>query len=419
MPFIDLDKYHEVWNTITSNKSRSVFTAFGVFWGMFMLVVLVGAGTALERGISSQIESFSANSCFMWTQRTSLPYKGFRKGRNWDMKNGDIQLIQSTVPELQYIAPMIFRGGGGSNNVGRNDKSGSYQIKGVTTDYALIDRPRQILGRYINQVDVAEKRKVCVIGERVYEVLFPHGEDPIGKNIQVSGIYFQVVGVSGSYGNVNIGGKAEESVVLPFSTMQQVFNMGNALHFLALTTQPGVKVTVLEDKVKAVLKTANNIAPEDDSAIGGMNMEEMFTMFFYLGIGIVSLMWVVGMGTLFAGAVGVSNIMLVTVRERTKEIGIRRAIGATPTAIVGQILIESVVLTLIAGVAGLMSGVGVLSLAGEFLEGTAAELIQNPQIDFGVAIGALVVLMIIGALAGLIPANRAMRIKAIEAIREE
>jgi putative ABC transport system permease protein len=174
----------------------------------------------------------------------------------------------------------------------------------------------------------------------------------------------------------------------------------------------------LEDKVKAVLKAANNIAPEDESAIGGMNIEEMFTMFLYLGIGIVSLMWVVGLGTLFAGAVGVSNIMLVTVRERTKEIGIRRAIGATPTAIVGQILIESIVLTLIAGVAGLMSGVGVLSLAGKLLEGRE-ELIQNPQIDFGIAVGALVVLMIIGALAGLIPANRAVRIKAIEAIREE
>jgi len=414
---IDLDKFHEVWNTISSNKSRSVFTAFGVFWGMFMLVVLVGAGTALERGISSQIESFSSNSCFMWSQRTSLPYKGFRKGRHWDMKNEDVQLIQSTVPELQYIAPMIFKGGG-SNNVSRNDKSGSYQIKGMTTDYALIDRPRQILGRYINEVDIAEKRKVCVLGERVYEVLFPYGEDPIGKNIQVSGIYFQVVGVSGSYGNVNIGGQAEETVILPFSTMQQVFNMGNAVHFLALTTQPGVKVKVLEDKVKTVLKAANNIAPEDELAIGGMNVEDMFTMFLYLGIGIVSLMWVVGMGTLFAGAVGVSNIMLVTVRERTKEIGIRRAIGATPKAIVGQVLIESVVLTLIAGIAGLMAGVGVLSLAGKFLEGSN-ELIQNPQIDFGIAIGALVVLMIIGALAGLIPANRAVRIRAIEAIREE
>lgn len=417
MSFLDLDKFHEVWNTITSNKSRSVFTAFGVFWGMFMLVVLVGAGTALERGISSQIESFSTNSCFMWSQRTSLPYKGFRKGRNWDMKNEDIQLIQSTVPELQYIAPMIFSGSN-TNNVTRNDKSGAYQIKGMTTDYALIDRPRQVLGRFINQVDVAEKRKVCVIGERVYEVLFPHGEDPIGKDIQVNGIYFQVVGVSGSYGNINVGGSAEESVVLPFSTMQQVFNMGNSIHIMALTAQPGVKVTVLEDKVKAVLKAANNIAPEDESAIGGMNIEEMFTMFLYLGIGIVSLMWVVGLGTLFAGAVGVSNIMLVTVRERTKEIGIRRAIGATPTAIVGQILIESIVLTLIAGVAGLMSGVGVLSLAGKLLEGRE-ELIQNPQIDFGIAVGALVVLMIIGTLAGLIPANRAVRIKAIEAIREE
>jgi len=380
-------------------------------------VVLVGAGTALERGISSQIESFSTNSYFIWAQKTSLPYKGFRKGRNWEMNNEDVKLIQSNIAEAQYVVPLIFRGSG-SNNVFRNDKSGSYQIKGMTPEYALIDRPRQILGRFINEVDMLENRKVCVLGERVYEVLFPHGEDPIGKNIQVFGIYFQVIGVSGSYGNVNIGGQAEESVVLPFSTMQQVFNMGNTVHFIAMTTQQGIKVKQLEEKVGAALKAANNIAPDDASAIGGMNIEDMFTMFLYLGIGIVSLMWIVGLGTLFAGAVGVSNIMLVTVRERTKEIGIRRAIGATPKTIVGQILMESIVLTLIAGTAGLMFGVGILSIVGKLLEGSN-ELIQNPQIGFGIAIGALMVLMIIGALAGLIPANRAVRIKAIEAIREE
>lgn len=413
----DLDKFQEIWNTITHNKSRSVLTAFGIFWGMFMLVVMVGAGVALERGIKSQIEGFATNSCFIWTNRTSLPYKGFRKGRQWNMENKDLQIIRSTIPEIQYIAPMIF-GGNSTNNVTRNDKAGSYYIKGNFPDYNLIDNQKLIFGRYINDVDIAEKRKVCVIGERVYEVLFPHGEDPIGKNIQVRGIYFQVVGVTRSNANINIGGDSMESVVLPFSTMQQVFNMGQSIHFMAITAQPGVKVSVVEEKVYAALKAANNIAPDDSTAVGGMNMENQFTMFLYLGIGIASLIWIVGLGTLLAGAVGVSNIMLVTVKERTREIGIRRALGATPRVIVSQILSESVVLTLMAGTAGLMFGVGLLSLAGRLLENSTG-VIKDPQIGFGVGVGALVILLVIGMLAGFIPANRAMKIKPIEAIREE
>lgn len=413
----DLDKFQEIWVTITHNKSRSVLTAFGVFWGMFMLVTMVGVGIAFKQGIFSRIGEFATNSCFVWTHATSMPYKGFKKGRFWDMQNKDLEIIKSTIPELQYIAPMIFLGNT-SNNVMRNDKAGSFYIKGNLPDYNLIDRQKIIFGRYINDVDIAERRKVCVIGERVYEVLFPHKENPVGKNIQVKGVYFQVVGVTRNQSNVNIGGDAMESVVLPFSTMQQVFNMGNSIHFMAMTAQPGVKVKVLEEKVHAALKTANNIAPEDMAAVRGMNLEDQFTMFFYLSIGISSLIWIVGMGTLLAGAVGVSNIMLVTVRERTREIGIRRALGATPRIIVGQILTESVLLTLMAGTAGLMSGVGVLSLAGKLLEHSDT-VIKDPQITFGVGIGALIILLIIGVLAGFIPANRAMKIKPIEAIREE
>jgi putative ABC transport system permease protein len=413
----DLDKFQEIWITITHNKSRSVLTAFGIFWGMFMLVAMVGAGVALEKGISSQIEGFATNSCFVWTNRTSLPYKGFRKGRHWHMENKDLQILKSTIPEIQYMAPIIF-GGNATNNVMRNDKAGSYYIKGNLPAYNLIDNQKLIYGRYINDIDIAEKRKVCVIGERVYEVLFPHGENPIGKSIQVRGVYFQVVGVTRSNANINIGGDSMESVVLPFSTMQQVYNMGNSIHFMAITAQPGVKVSFVEEKVYAALKAANNIAPDDATAVGGMNLEDQFTMFLYLGIGIASLIWIVGLGTLLAGAVGVSNIMLVTVRERTREIGIRRALGATPRLIVSQILTESIVLTLMAGTAGLMFGVGLLSLAGKMLENSTG-IIKDPQIGFGVGIGALVILLVIGTLAGFIPANRAMKIKPIEAIREE
>jgi putative ABC transport system permease protein len=415
--FFDLNHWQEIWITITHNKSRSFLTAFGVFWGMFMLVVMVGAGVALQRGMSSHIEGFATNSCFVWTELTSEPYKGLKKGRHWNMENQDIPVLLSKIPEIQYLAPVLF-GGGGSNNVTRNDKAGSFGVKGNYPAYNMIDASIMVKGRYINDIDIVEKRKVCVIGERVCEVLFPKDEDPIGKNIQVNGIYFQVIGVTRHTSNVNIGGNAEETVVLPFSTMQQAFNQGNIIHFMAVTAKPGIKVKIIQDKIRDVLNAQHMISPTDKKAVGGMNIEDQFTMFLYLGIGIASLIWFVGLGTLLAGGVGVSNIMLVTVRERTKEIGIRRALGATPRNIITQILTESIVLTLIAGVAGLMFGVGILSITGIALS-HSDQFFKDPQISFSVAMISLFILVIIGALAGFIPANRAMNIKPIEAIREE
>ena len=415
--FFDPDRWQEIWITITHNKSRSIMTAFGVFWGMFMLVVMVGAGVALEKGISSEIEGFATNSCFIWSEQTSVPYKGLKKGRYWNMYNEDIILLRQNIPEIQHIAPILF-GGGQDNNVMRNDKSGTYSLKGNYPSYNLIDESKMIYGRYINDIDISEKRKVCVIGERVYEVLFPGNEDPLGKNIQVNGVYFQVIGVSRHTSDVNIGGDAQETVVLPFTTMQQAFNQGNVVHFIAVTAMPGVKVKVIEDKIKAVLKNIHTISPDDKTAVGGMNIEDQFTMFLYLGIGIDSLIWIVGLGTLLAGGIGVSNIMLVTVRERTKEIGIRRALGATPQNIIGQIISESVVLTMLAGIAGILLGVGLLHVVGILLS-TGDQFFKDPQISFGVAIGALFILVVIGAFAGFLPANRALNIKPIEAIREE
>ncbi|MDD4971363.1 MAG: ABC transporter permease [Paludibacter sp.] len=413
----DIDRWQEIWFTITHNKSRSVLTAFGVFWGMFMLVVMVGAGVALQRGMSSQIEGFATNSCFVWADQTTEPYKGLKKGRNWNMENEDIGLLIKKIPEIQYLAPVLF-GGNSPNNVTRNDKAGSYGVKGNFPSYNQIDESKMIYGRYVNDIDISEKRKVCVIGERVYQVLFPKDENPLGKNIQVNGIYFQVVGVARHTSDINIGGNAEESVVLPFSTMQQAFNQGNKVHFMAVTAKPGIKVKVIEDRIREVLKERHNISPEDKKAVGGFNIEDQFNMFLYLGIGIAALIWIVGLGTLFAGAIGVSNIMLVTVKERTKEIGIRRALGATPRDIIRQILSESIVLTLIAGVTGLMFGVGLLSAVGVALS-HGDQFFKDPQISFTVALAALFILLVIGTLAGFIPANRAMNIKPIEAIREE
>jgi putative ABC transport system permease protein len=413
----DIDRWQEIWITITHNKSRSVLTAFGVFWGMLMLVLMVGAGNALEKGMTSQIEGFATNSCFFATERTTLPYKGFRKGRRWDMTNSDLPVIREKVKELQYISPVLFAGGN-DRNVVRGEKNGSYLVKGCYPEYDLIEKSKMIYGRYVNNIDIAEKRKVCVIGERIYEVLFQKGEDPTGKQIRVNGIYFQVIGVARSTSGVSIGGQTAETVVLPFSTMQQAFNQGNVIHFLAATAKDGVPVKVVQEKILEVLKQQHQIAPDDKEAVFSMNIEEQFKMFNYLGIGIAALIWIVGLGTLFAGAIGVSNIMLVTVRERTREIGIRRALGATPRNIIGQILSESIVLTLVAGLSGIVIGVGLLRATGIVLS-QGDQFFKDPQISFGMAMASLIILIIIGTFAGYLPAQRAMLIKPVEAIGEE
>lgn len=417
MKLFDLDRLYEIWVTITHNKSRSFLTAFGVFWGMFMLVLMVGAGNALGKGISSQVEGFASNSCFFWTQNTTEPYKGFQKGRRWDMLNSDIEIIRERVPELQHISPMLF-GGSSEKNVVRGEKGGSYQVKGCYPEYDLIEKSKIAKGRFINDIDIAEQRKVCIIGERVAEVLFNHGENAIGELVKVNGIYFQVIGVAGKMSNVSIGGSNDESVILPFTTMQKAFNQGNIIHFLAATSQPGIKAKVVEDKVSETLRNIHQISPDDKEAVGSMNVEDQFTMFNNLFLGINSLIWIVGLGTLLFGAIGVSSIMLVTVRERTKEIGIRRALGATPGKIIGQILSESAVLTVLAGVAGIVLGVAVLSAAGIVLS-QGDQFLKDPQISFLMAVGSLIILLIVGISAGFVPANRAMTIKPIDAIREE
>ena len=413
----DIDRWQEIWITITHNKSRSVLTAFGVFWGMLMLVLMVGAGNALEKGMNSQIEGFATNSCFFESQQTTLPHEGFRKGRRWNMTNSDLPVIREKVSELQHISPVLFAWGQ-DKNVVRGDKNGSYLVKGCYPEYDRIEKSKMIHGRYVNDIDIDQKRKVCVIGERIYEVLFQKGENPIGKLIRVNGIHFQVIGVARSTSGVSIGGQTAETVVLPFSTMQQAFNQGNISHFLAATAKKGVPVKVIQDKIAEILKQQHRIAPDDKDAVWSMNIEEQFKMFNNLGIGIAALIWIVGLGTLFAGAIGVSNIMLVTVRERTREIGIRRALGATPRNIIGQILSESIVLTLVAGLSGIVIGVGMLRATGILLS-QGDQFFKDPQISFGMAVASLIVLIIIGTFAGYLPAQRAMLIKPVEAISEE
>ena len=412
----DIDRWQEIWITITRNKMRSILTAFGVFWGIFMLIVMSGSGNGLREGMMTNIKGFATNTAFFWTEQTSEPYKGFRKGRWWSMKMDDIEALRAGVQEIKYISPVLF-GGRSANNVVFGEKAGTFSVKGVMVEYNKIDEQVLLYGRSINEIDIHSKRKVCVIGKRIYEELFEKGKSPVGELLKVNGMYYTVVGVTKSTNNINIGGSSEETVILPYTTMQQAYNYGDNIYFMAVTAHDNVKIGVIEETIKLILKKRHDVAPSDAKAIGGMNLEKQFTMFNNLFIGINILIWIVGLGTLIAGVVGVSNIMLVTVKERTKEIGIRRALGAKPNAIITQIMCESLVLTLLAGICGLVSGVGLLGLLGMLLRSGGGFL--DPQIHFSIAITSLLILVLFGLLAGLIPAARAINIKAIDAIREE
>jgi len=421
----DIDRWNEIWNALAKNKIRSLLTAFGVFWGIFMLIVMAGAGKGLENGVSQGIARFATNSAFFWTDRTSEPYKGFKRGRNWNMEAEDLVYLRNNVPEIEYITPKNFGGrNNGGPNVIRGKKNGAFNVKGDYPDYVKIDPCTVLKGRWINEMDIRDKRKVCVIGEKVFEQMFDPKENPLGQYLKISGVYYQVVGLIKPETTIQINGRTEESVSIPFTTMLQTYNMGNQVHFLAITAKKGVPVSVVEDKVKEFIKKKHSIAPTDLQALNSVNIEKEFKQMSGLFLGIQILTWIVGVGTLLAGVIGVSNIMLVIIKERTKEIGVQRAIGATPRTIISQIMLESVVLTTLAGYIGLSLGVGLLELVSRVLESTAGKsddrmFFTHPEVSLTVAISALAVLIIAGLFAGMIPATRAIKIKPIDALREE
>ncbi|MDP2114858.1 MAG: ABC transporter permease, partial [Bacteroidota bacterium] len=396
-------------------------TAFGVFWGIFMLIIMSGAGKALENGVLDGVKAFATNSAFFWTERTSVPYAGFQRGRRWNYENTDIYYIRENVKEVEYLSPRLFGWQQNGDNTIRGERTGAFNVFGDYPDYFKIDRWTPIKGRLINEIDILQERKVCVIGERVLEVMFAKDEDPIGQYLKISGVYFQVVGVIHAETRINIGGgKKEETIIIPFSTMQKAYNYGNVVHFFSVTSKKGTKVSDLEVKLKKILKERHKVAPEDLQAIGSFNIEKEFVKFSALFLGIQVLTWIVGIGTLLAGVIGVSNIMLVIIKERTQEIGIQRAIGATPGTVIKHIVAESVFLTVMAGYIGLSLGVGVLEILNQILLKAEGEMFfRNPEVNLTMALSALAVLVVAGIIAGLIPAKRAVSIKPIDAIRDE
>lgn len=422
MFMFDSDRWIEIWVTITRNKTRSLLTGFGVFWGILMLVILLGSGNGLQNGILKNVNGFATNSAFFFSERTSEAYKGYKKGRYWQMRNRDLETIRQRVKGVRYLSPMIMQWGG-QNNVVRGQKAGTYNVRGVYSEYFNIETQHILAGRLLNEIDMLEKRKVCVIGSIVREVLFSQSEDPIGQYIRVNGIYYQVVGVIKPKPRAQIGGRTEESIMLPFNTLQQASNQGDKFWFLCATADDGYPCDKMVDDIKMVLKSQNEISPTDEQAVNSFTIAKQFETFEKLFMGINILVWLVGMGTLLAGVIGVSNIMMVTVRERTREIGVRRALGAKPFDIISQIMSESLLLTSLAGMLGLSLGVFLLDTVNNALAANAdssnGTFFENPEIHIGTAVAATVVLLFSGLLAGLIPAWRAMQIKAIDAIREE
>ncbi|MBQ4162904.1 MAG: ABC transporter permease [Parabacteroides sp.] len=417
----DVDRWVEIWVTITRNKTRSLLTCFGVFWGILMLVVLLGSGNGLKNGIMKNVEGFSTNSAFFFSERTGEPYKGYKKGRYWQMRNRDLEAIQQRVKGVRFLSPMIMQWGG-QNNVVKGQKSGTYNVRGVYSQYFQIETPNLLAGRLLNEIDMLDKRKVCVIGSSVREDLFGQEEDPIGQYIRVNGIYYQVVGVIDPKAKgINIGGRVDQSIMTPFKTLQQTSNQGDKFWFLCATADNNYPCDKMVEDIKDVLRSQNEISPTDEQAISSITIAKQFETFELLFTGINALVWLVGIGTLLAGVIGVSNIMMVTVRERTREIGVRRAIGAKPFDIISQIMSESLLLTSIAGLLGLSAGVFLLDIVNKALMNGNSEDIffSDVGIHIGTAVTATFILLISGLLAGLIPSWRAMQIKAIDAIREE
>ena len=410
----DLDRWEEIWQTISRNRKRSIMTAFGVFWGIFMLTIMLGAGLGLKNALFSQLGDMSVNSCFFWGGRTSIPYKGLPSGRYWQFENEDLAAIKKQVPNVRSVGSVIW---GSEYKFSRNDKKGDYSLVGYNPDFQQISPQPIRFGRFFNEIDMEQQRKVCILTEQVWLDLFPGGEDPVGSTIRMNNMYLTVIGMI-KVPDRGFRFHGDKSVLMPVSTMQQMYNMGHKLHSVADAANDDADIKEVETNIKQLVFARHTISPDDTKAVYSQNLGEQVNKFNSLFGGIGTLTWIVGIGTLLAGLVGVSNIMLVIVRERTQEIGVRRALGARPRIIISQIMSESFVLTFVAGIFGLALAVALLSGAESVLTASAGRPIR-PQISFGTGMLSMTVLILGSLLAGILPASRALRIKPVDAIREE
>ncbi|EAR02203.1 ABC transporter permease [Maribacter sp. HTCC2170] len=415
----DKNTWQEIFGSIGKNKTRTIITMIGVLWGIFVYIALSGAAKGMDNGFEKVFKTVSMNSMFVWGQSTSKPYDGFKTGRQMQLKLGNVTELQNKIPEIQYIAPRITLGNFGSDPVYtvRGQKSGTYTINGDYPVYTKI-ATKKIFdgGRFINDEDIDQARKVCVIGERNLQELFEEDENPVGQYIRIGSVYFQVIGVHKMAQGVSFDNDSD--IFIPFSTYRKLYNSGENIGYMCIAAYDDVDVVQVEKDVKSILKGIHRVDPEDERAFGSFNLGEMFTKISGFAKGLTFVSLIVGIATILAGVIGIGNILLISVKERTKELGVRRALGATPSEVRSQIILESVFLTVLAGIIGVILGAGVLSLINNLTQDVDFPY-TNPTVPIPYVLGALAIMVVLGTLIGLIPAQRAVSIKPIDALREE
>ena len=415
----DKNTWQEIFGSIGKNKTRTIITVIGVLWGIFIYIVLAGASQGMDNGFEKNFETVAKNSIWAWSQSTSMPYAGFKTGRSLRIKVGDAQTLANRIPEIEYISPVNTKGVfGGEAALGvRGMKSNSYPVYGYFPVIAKMATQKIYKGgRFINEEDIEQARKICVIGERTQQELFDEDEDPIGGYIRVDNIYFQVVGVHKFTQTTPFG--TDGDIYMPYSTFKKLYNTGENAQYFTIAAYDDADVVQVEKDIKSVLKSIHRVHPDDERAFGAFNLGEIFNKIMGFAQGITFLSLVVGLATILAGVIGIGNILLISVKERTKELGIRRALGATPKEVRALIILESVFLTLIAGIIGITLGAAVLSIINQMTQDIEFPY-TNPTVPIPLVIGALAVMIILGTLIGLIPAQRAVSIKPIDALREE
>ncbi len=409
----DIDTWQEIFEGIRKNMLRTAITIFGVMWGVLLLVSLLGVARGIENNFEKLFGDFATNSVFVWAQSTGKPFKGFQTGRPIRLKQSDVAAIKNNVKGLEFVVPRNQS----QSKIVRGLKNVDV---GVYGDYPILDKVEKknlIYGRFINENDIDERKKVCVIDEDTYKQLFEIDEFPIGTYIKINSINYKVIGV---YKKINMGGGPQGGIHIPFSTFQQVYNQGNNIGWLTITGRPDYEIEQIEADVKLLLKNLHEVHPEDERAFGSFNLGEAFKKFTGFLKGIQFLTWFVGIATLIAGIFAIGNILLITVKERTQEIGIRRALGATPREIKQQIVLESVFLTSIAGALGIILGGFILFLIDHSSAVTGEDAwLSNPTVNIPIVLISVLLLIALGTLIGLIPAHIATSIKPIDALRDE
>jgi putative ABC transport system permease protein len=415
--FFDLDTWQEIWSSLKQNRLRALLTASGVFWGLFMLILLLGLGRGLERGALA-LSELAPHAVYVWPQRTGVPYRGLQPGRYVRFEDDDITRLRA-IPGVEFVAARLRFGGWRDNaQVSHAGKTGAVNVLGDMPDYARIEPIGIERGRFLNQPDMTGARKVAVVGRKAREVLFG-AASPLGERVEINGVHFLVVGEIHSDKAGDDGDRINNTVFIPFTTFQQAYNQRNRVGWFTLGVREGASSAEVEREARRVLAEHHRVSPRDEQAIGSFDAADKYEKIRQLFAGIRAFVWFVGTLTLFSGVLGVSNILLIIVKERTREIGVRKALGATPGSIVKLVVEESMALTMLAGYAGLVAGVAALEGVARLVTHLEGAPLRSPEVDFPAAVVAAFVLVFAGAVAGIVPARHAARVPPVEALRAE